>query len=203
MSILTYIAIAVAAYLIGSISPSLIISKYIMKKDVRQYGSGNAGTTNMVRNFGWKLGVCTFALDILKGAMAGLLGRHFGGELGAAIAIVCAVLGHSYPLYYGFRGGKGVATSMGAMLGLFPLHSLVIYVICFAIVAVTGIVSIGSLCGFLLYTLMVWLVLPGLVGLPLKIAIAILTVLTFIGHRGNIKRLLNGTENKLFAKKNK
>ena len=92
---------------------------------------------------------------------------------------------------------------MGAMLGLFPLHSLVIYVICFAIVAVTGIVSIGSLCGFLLYTLMVWLVLPGLVGLPLKIAIAILTVLTFIGHRGNIKRLLNGTENKLFAKKNK
>ena len=180
MSILTYIAIAVAAYLIGSISPSLIISKYIMKKDVRQYGSGNAGTTNMVRNFGWKLGVCTFALDIVKGAMACLL---------------C--------WYYGFRGGKGVATSMGAMLGLFPLHSLVIYVICFAIVAVTGIVSIGSLCGFLLYTLMVWLVLPGLVGLPLKIAIAILTVLTFIGHRGNIKRLLNGTENKLFAKKNK
>lgn len=201
MKLLIYAAIALGAYLIGSISPALIISRLVEKTDVRKYGSGNAGATNMVRNFGWLPGLATFALDMLKGATAVLLGKWAGGEMGEAVAAVAAVLGHSYPIYYGFRGGKGVSTSMGAMLAIVPLHSLVVYAIAILVVVLTGIVSIGSLLGFTLELLMVLLVFPNLVGLPIKIAMGILTVLTFIGHRGNIKRLLNGTENKIIGKK--
>lgn len=201
MKLLIYAAIVLGAYLIGSISPALIISRLVEKTDVRKYGSGNAGATNMVRNFGWLPGLATFALDMLKGATAVLLGKWAGGEMGEAVAAVAAVLGHSYPIYYGFRGGKGVSTSMGAMLAIVPLHSLVVYAIAILVVVLTGIVSIGSLLGFTLELLMVLLVFPNLVGLPIKIAMGILTVLTFIGHRGNIKRLLNGTENKIIGKK--
>lgn len=201
MKLLIYAAIALGAYLIGSISPALIISRLVEKTDVRKYGSGNAGATNMVRNFGWLPGLATFALDMLKGATVVLLGKWAGGEMGEAVAAVAAVLGHSYPIYYGFRGGKGVSTSMGAMLAIVPLHSLVVYAIAILVVVLTGIVSIGSLLGFTLELLMVLLVFPNLVGLPIKIAMGILTVLTFIGHRGNIKRLLNGTENKIIGKK--
>ena len=201
MKLLIYAAIALGAYLIGSISPALIISRLVEKTDVRKYGSGNAGATNMVRNFGWLPGLATFALDMLKGATAVLLGKWAGGEMGEAVAAVAAVLGHSYPIYYGFRGGKGVSTSMGAMLAIVPLHSLVVYAIAILVVVLTGIVSIGSLLGFTLELLMVLLVFPNLVGLPIKIAMGILTMLTFIGHRGNIKRLLNGTENKIIGKK--
>ena len=92
---------------------------------------------------------------------------------------------------------------MGAMLAIAPLHSLAVYAIAILLVVLTGIVSIGSLLGFTLELLMVLVVFPDLVGLPVKIAMAILTVLTFIGHRGNIRRLLNGTENKIVGKKKK
>lgn len=201
MKLLIYAAIALGAYLIGSISPALIISRLVEKTDVRKYGSGNAGATNMVRNFGWLPGLATFALDMLKGATAVLVGKWAGGEMGEAVAAVAAMLGHSYPIYYGFRGGKGVSISMGAMLAIAPLHSLVVYAIAILAVVLTGIVSIGSLLGFTLELLMVLLVFPNLVGLPIKIAMGILTMLTFIGHRGNIKRLLNGTENKIIGKK--
>ena len=201
MQILIYVAIALGAYLIGSISPALMISRYVEKTDVRKYGSGNAGATNMVRNFGWLPGLATFALDMIKGAVAVLLGRWIGGELGEAIAAVMAVLGHSFPIYYGFRGGKGVSTSMGAMLAIAPLPSLVVYALAILVVVLTGIVSIGSLLGFTIELLMVLFLFPNMVGLPIKIALAILTILTFVGHRGNIKRLLNGTENKIIGKK--
>ena len=147
MPILRFIAIALGAYLIGSISPALIISRHVEKKDVRQFGSGNAGASNMVRNFGWAAGLATFGLDMLKGAAATLLGKWAGGDLGAAIAAVAVVLGHSFPVYYGFRGGKGVSASMGAMLAVAPIPSLVVYLIAILVVAITGIVSIGSLLG--------------------------------------------------------
>ena len=155
----------------------------------------------MVRNFGWAAGLATFGLDMLKGAAATLLGKWAGGDLGAAIAAVAVVLGHSFPVYYGFRGGKGVSASMGAMLAVAPLPSLVVYLIAILIVALTGIVSIGSLLGFTLESLMVWVIFPDLVGQPLKWALLVLTILTFVGHRENIKRLLQGKENKITPKK--
>ena len=201
MPILRFIAIALGAYLIGSVSPALIISRHVEKKDVRQFGSGNAGASNMVRNFGWAAGLATFGLDMRKGAAATLLGKWAGGDLGAAIAAVAVVLGHSFPVYYGFRGGKGVSASMGAMLAVAPLPSLVVYLIAILIVALTGIVSIGSLLGFTLESLMVWVIFPDLVGQPLKWALLVLTILTFVGHRENIKRLLQGKENKITPKK--
>lgn len=107
MKLLIYAAIALGAYLIGSISPALIISRLVEKTDVRKYGSGNAGATNMVRNFGWLPGLATFALDMLKGATAVLVGKWAGGEMGEAVAAVAAMLGHSYPIYYGFPWRKG------------------------------------------------------------------------------------------------
>ena len=102
-------------YLIGCISPSYLIGR---KKgyDVRTSGSCNAGASNMVRNFGWAAGLATFGLDMLKGAAATLLGKWAGGDLGAAIAAVAVVLGHSFPVYYGFRGGKGVSSSIDAII---------------------------------------------------------------------------------------
>ena len=197
-----YIAIVViAGYLLGSLSISILLSKNLLGRDVRRHGSGNAGASNMVRNFGWAAGLATFGLDMLKGAAATLLGKWTGGDLGAAIAAVAVVLGHSFPVYYGFRGGKGVSASMGAMLAVAPLPSLVVYLIAILIVALTGIVSIGSLLGFTLESLMVWVIFPDLVGQPLKWALLVLTILTFVGHRENIKRLLQGKENKITPKK--
>ena len=155
----------------------------------------------MVRNFGWVPGLATFVLDMLKGAIAALLGKWAGGDLGQAIAAVAVVLGHSFPVYYGFRGGKGVSTSMGAFLAILPLPSLVVYAIAILLVVFTGIVSVGSLFGFTLECLVLWFIYPEITSLPIKIALTILTVLTFVGHRDNIKRLVHGTENKIIGKK--
>lgn len=203
MEIVIYIAIALGAYLIGSISPSIIISNHFAKKDIREFGSGNAGSTNMLRTFGIKMGAATFVLDFLKGLICSALGFTFGGGLGRAIALVCVVIGHSFPVYYRFKGGKGVATSMGAMLMISPLHSLVCYLIAIATIFITGIVSVASLLGFLLVTICYCIVFPGLATLPEMIAIVFITLLVFYQHRENIKRILKGKENKFSFKKKK
>ncbi len=202
MMVIKYIIVAVAAYLIGSISPSILIS-WSFKKDVRNYGSGNAGATNMVRNFGWLYGLMTFFLDILKGFLCSYLGKLFAGETGASIGAFMVVIGHMFPLYYKFKGGKGVSTTMGAMLTFAPLQSLVVYLIAIIVVAITGIVSIGSLLGFVLESVMICLIYPHLTGILPKIVILVLTVLIFWAHRENIKRLLKGQENKLSVRSKK
>lgn len=201
MDILLYVAIAVGAYLIGSISPALIISNSIEKKDVRDYGSGNAGTTNMVRTFGWKHGLVTFVLDIAKGALCALLGRVIGGDLGLMIGGITVILGHNFPIYYGFKGGKGIAATVGVLLVAVCIQTLIILVPILLLILLTGIVSIGSLVGVLLEAIAVFIFYPGQ---PFVQATVVgLAVLAFIGHRGNIVRLLNGTENKLSIKTKK
>ena len=126
---MTYLIIALTAivsYLIGSVNFSILLSKMLSGKDIRESGSGNAGATNMLRTYGKKMGVITLLLDVLKGIVVILLSRFVKNIAGtdeiypviSYIAGVCVILGHNFPLYFGFKGGKGVATSLGVVLML-------------------------------------------------------------------------------------
>ena len=202
MKVFAYLLTAVIAYFLGSISPALIYSKIVEKKDVRKYGSGNAGATNMLRSFGLKAGIFTFLMDMVKGALCALIGKWLcGNEWGQALGTLAGVFGHMMPVYYNFKGGKGVSTSMGAMLTAAPLHSLVVYILAILIIVFTRIVSLASLTGFVMETVMLVLLFPNLTGIPMKLTIIILTVCIFLSHRENIKRLLAGKENKISLKK--
>ena len=122
---LKIIIVLVVGYLLGSISSGVIVSKAFSNTDIRSQGSGNAGTTNMLRVLGRKLALITFAGDLLKGVIAVLIGKAIvGGDLGGVLGVTGAVLGHYFPLYFGFKGGKGIATGFGSLLFVFPLHAL-------------------------------------------------------------------------------
>lgn len=200
MDILGYILVGVAAYLIGSISPSMIISNSIAKKDIRNFGSGNAGTTNMLRTFGWKLGMLTLVLDVCKGILCVLLGRYVGGiwgidALGATVGSVMAIVGHNWPVYYKFRGGKGIATTLGCMVMLMPIETLILTAVSVLIMAVTRFVSLGSIVGVVLEVAAVFIFRSD--DVYLQIAIVIIALLALAGHRENIKRLAKGRENRM------
>lgn len=190
-----YVAIGIGAYLWGSLSPALIISDRIGKKDVRKYGSGNAGTTNMMRTFGWKFGLMTFVLDVIKGVAAALIGRWVGGQIGMSVAAVLVIVGHNWPVYYGFKGGKGIASTLGVMFVLMPMQTAILLPVVILIMALTRYVSVGSMLGVILESICVFIFYPG--ETLLQVTVAVLTVLALFGHRENIKRLCNGTENKL------
>ncbi|MBS5645625.1 MAG: glycerol-3-phosphate 1-O-acyltransferase PlsY [Clostridiales bacterium] len=190
-----YVAIGIGAYLWGSLSPALIISDRIGKKDVRKYGSGNAGTTNMMRTFGWKFGLMTFVLDVIKGVAAALIGRWVGGQIGMSVAAVLVIVGHNWPVYYGFKGGKGIASTLGVMFVLMPMQTAILLPVVILIMALTRYVSVGSMLGVILESICVFIFYPG--ETLLQVTVVVLTVLALFGHRENIKRLCNGTENKL------
>ncbi len=190
--VLRLLAAGAVGYLLGSVSSALAVSYAVSRKDVRNYGSGNAGATNIARLFGMAAGVATFLLDGLKTVASMALGRLIGGYDGFLLAGVTCLLGHCFPVYFGFKGGKGV--SVGAALGLM-IHwkvFVIIVAVFFVTFFLTKRVSAGSvMCAvtFLPAELIAgfrdWktLVMGGICGL---------TVL--IMHRGNIKRLLQGTE---------
>lgn len=196
---LVYLACAVIGYLLGNLQTAVFLSKYLYHDDVRQHGSGNAGTTNMLRVFGMKSGVFTFLGDFAKGILSILLGRLLGGEPGAYVAGFFAVLGHNFPALFGFKGGKGVATSMGIAWMIDPLFGAAATVIGFIIIYLSQMVSLGSLIGF---TSFVALVAIFRADEPLKLILAaLLFVMMAIRHAENIARLLKGTESKLFQAK--
>lgn len=201
MELLIYFAIAVGAYLWGSISPALILSTSIAKKDVREMGSGNAGATNVIRNFGWGLGLLTFALDVVKGATAAYLGGLFAGDIGMSVASIAVILGHNMPIYYGFKGGKGISATLGVLFVIRPLVTLIILGIVLVVLGITGIMSITSLTGVLLESISAFILQD--VSLPLQLTVLTLTIIAIIGHLPNIKRLLNGTESRIIKKKEK
>lgn len=215
---------AIAAYLIGSISGSIIISKAAGKGDIRESGSKNAGTTNMLRVHGKKLAVLTLLIDVLKGVLAVLLGifvdyiltRQYGmlslirpdeWVIGAVryIAAIFVVLGHDYPIYFGFRGGKGVATSIGVAIMLDWKIGLVILIASLIIMLATRYVSLGSVIGAVIYPCIVaaFMLGKGEFDVSYLICAVILGILIIAKHKQNIIRLKNGTENKLSFKKNK
>lgn len=208
-----YIAMAIIAYLIGSVNFSVIISKKMAGFDVREKGSGNAGSTNVLRTVGKKAAVLTLICDILKGVISILIAIFIGSivkdvnkELLVQIAGIAVVLGHTFPIFFGFKGGKGVATSLGVILMSNWQIGLICLVFALVLMALTRMVSLGS-CGaavlFPVLTLFMnenYTVLTD--GKTYFIYSIILAIIVLYNHRSNIKRILNGTENKLsFGKK--
>ena len=201
---LVYLIIIITAYLLGNISTPYIVAKRLAGVDIRTQGSGNAGSTNVLRTLGKKAGALTFIGDVLKGLIAVLIARliAYGVNLDdttcAYIAVVAVVLGHNYPVFLGFKGGKGVATSLGSMLGMNPLVALLCLGFFIIIVAITKYVSLGSILGIGLSPI-IMMINHNTKGVLVTLFLAISVAIT---HRENIKRLLNGTERKLGQKKN-
>ncbi|MGN0995730.1 MAG: glycerol-3-phosphate 1-O-acyltransferase PlsY [Candidatus Ventricola sp.] len=190
------IATVAIGYLLGSISTGVLLSRAFSNTDIRSQGSGNAGTTNMLRVLGRKMALLTFIGDMLKGIIAVFIGKALvGGSLGGVLGVLGAVLGHFYPLYFGFKGGKGIATSFGALLFVFPVQALIAFGVFLALVAATHYVSVGSIAAAITLPLLVIFTTP--LDLPVYIITACIGAGVVWRHRANIRRLLQHTENKL------
>lgn len=191
------ITVIILSYLIGSVSTSYIIGKKWYNIDIRKFGSGNAGATNALRILGKKAAFFVLVGDLLKGVMAGLIGRLIGGESLAAWCGLAAIIGHNWPVFFGFRGGKGIATSIGAILAASP--QLLLWVIIPGLLALTvfRIVSLASLTGAVFLPIAsVILHKPW----DLTVFSVIIALMAFYRHRSNIKRLIKGEESRLGKK---
>ena len=202
------IIMAIIAYLIGSVNFSVILSKKMAGFDVREKGSGNAGTTNMLRAVGKKAAAITLICDILKGVVAIgiaiILGKLIEGSNGALlvqIAGVAVILGHTFPIFFKFKGGKGVATSLGVLIMSNWQIGLICLVFALILIVLTQMVSVGSIAAAILYPVLT-LFIPQNYIVPGSYLIysIILAVIIVFNHRENVKRLLNGTENKISFK---
>jgi glycerol-3-phosphate acyltransferase PlsY len=200
---LLYLIVGVVAYLLGSIPFGLILVRVFRKQDIRQQGSGNIGATNVIRSGGKGLGAATFLLDAAKGYVAVLLawqvGLHvhqtqFQTQNLAATAAVCALVGHVYPLWLGFKGGKGVATGFGVFLGITATAALVALASFIVIFALSRYVSLASILAAIAFPVAA-LLLPHEPLTPFMIAVVILLpLIVIVKHHANIRRLLSGTE---------
>lgn len=194
---------AVIAYFIGNFSSATTISRRVFHKDVRDEGSGSAGATNMFRTFGPGWGFLTLFLDALKGFVAYYIGYGLGHLMTggdhaltvASVAGVFAVVGHNWPLLYGFKGGKGVAATLGVMLAAAPLIGLGGFAIAIIAVLLTNYMSIGSMAGNLFAFIFSLIFEP----IPTKLLMLALFLLDILQHRDNIKRLINGRENPMMS----
>lgn len=204
-------SVAVIGYLLGSINSAVILSKAVYGQDIRTQGSGNAGMTNMNRVYGKRAALFTFLGDFCKGIIAVLLGKllfHFFGfdsSQGACIAGAFAVIGHNWPVYFGFKGGKGVLTSFSVLVIVAPIPALLSLVVFVVIVALTKYVSLGSIVGSALLPIMVffagdYLFLTSGITSTFWLCVFV-AVLIIVRHHANIKRLIKGEESKLNFKK--
>lgn len=196
---MNYILTLLISYFVGTISGSYIIGNLFLNKDIRKYGSGNAGTTNAMRVLGKKAGVLTFLIDFLKGALVTLIIRKIFGDEYVPLAILGAVMGHDFPFYMKFKGGKGVATTLGALaLFNFPL-TLICYVVWVLGTVLTKMVSVGSILFFvsiiIVYSFMSNLAMSNI------LIIDIIALIGIIRHKDNIKRIIAGNENKIGGRK--
>ena len=197
--ILRYILCAVAAYLLGSISTGVLLSRRLYHDDVRKHGSGGTGATNMLRTYRLKAALLTFAGDAAKAALATWLGLQLAGREGGCIAAVFAVVGHMFPLYFGFRGGKGIACTVGAVAALYPILLLPLAVLWAIPVLLSRCISLGSIIAGAALTPAVALWCHGqgaAPAIPVGCA-AVMTLLILWAHRENMVRLARGEENKI------
>jgi glycerol-3-phosphate acyltransferase PlsY len=204
------ILLIVCAYLAGSVPFAYLVAKAVGGIDIREVGSGNVGATNVGRALGRGWAILVFSLDVLKGllpTLAALLahGSRIGGQAlppGAALTALAAVAGHNWPIFLGFKGGKGMATSCGVFLALFPLGLLIALGVWVATTAITRYVSVGSMVAAL--TLLACALLLGHdpfgAGKFLTALAAATAVLSVARHRSNIARLIRGTENRIGRK---
>ena len=211
---IAYIIIAIIAYAIGSVNFSVIISKKMSGFDVREKGSGNAGTTNVLRTVGKKAAALTLICDILKGVVSILIALLIGviaknsanSAIIVEIAALAVVIGHTFPIFFGFRGGKGVATSLGVILLVNWKIGLICLIFALALMALTRMVSLGSISAAVLFAVLTIFVRDSYIGgiefdFSFIIFGILLATLVIFNHRSNLKRIINGTENKLSFKK--
>lgn len=185
--------IIVLAYLLGSIPSGLIIGKVFYGVDIREHGSGNLGGTNTFRTLGFKAGMAVTIADILKGTAAVLLLLIIDGDIHPLMAGIFAVIGHMYPIFAGFKGGKAVATSGGILLGYAPLMFIIMVLIFFICLFLTKYVSLASMLAAIaavVYSIVIW-------DRPLIIVVSLLAFFVIYRHRANIKRIMNKTEPKI------
>ncbi len=203
-----YVLVGLVAYLIGSISFAIIFGKKFGGFDVREKGSKNAGSTNVLRTVGKKAAALTLICDILKGVVAvllAMLAAHIWAESDTEVetlkylAGLMAIVGHTFPVYYGFRGGKGVATSLGVLLMVNPKIGLICLIFALIIMIATRWVSLGSILAAILFPILTVFMVDD--NYPAKVISIIIALLVIFNHRANIKRLKDGTENKLSFKK--
>ena len=209
----TYIIVGLIAYLIGSINFSVILSKKMAGFDVREKGSGNAGTTNMLRSVGKKAAAITLICDILKGVVAigiaiivGKIIKDSDKSLLVQIAGILVVLGHTFPIFFGFNGGKGVATSLGVLLLTNWKIGLICLIFALILMILTRMVSLGSMAAAILFPVLTLFIHENFIvseGSGYFIYSIILAVIVAFNHRANIQRILNGTENKISFKNTK
>ncbi|MBP3369011.1 MAG: glycerol-3-phosphate 1-O-acyltransferase PlsY [Clostridia bacterium] len=189
-------------YLLGSINSAIIVSKKMYKDDVRNHGSGNAGFTNMMRTYGKSAAIITFAGDILKTVVSILVGWCVFGYLTAYVAGAASFIGHLYPVYYGFRGGKGVLSAATMILMVDWRIFLILLVIFVFLVAISKYISLGStVCAMMFPILLNRMNYTGIH--MIEFVAMFIGIVIVIKHRENLKRILNGTESKFKFKKSK
>ena len=203
------LSIVTAAYLLGSVPTGYVLVRFFLHRDIRSSGSGNIGATNVLRSGGKSLGAATFLLDMLKGCSAVWLGGFLGAMLlpgtplrsAQALAALIAVLGHIFPIWLHFKGGKGVATGFGVFLVSAPWAALAAIAVFAVVLLLTRYVSLASVIGAACFPFFAWWLVSG--AKPVVYIVAQITVAAIIilKHHQNVRRLLNGTESRIGAKK--
>ncbi|MCO5259013.1 MAG: glycerol-3-phosphate 1-O-acyltransferase PlsY [Crocinitomicaceae bacterium] len=199
-----FLIFGIIAYLIGSIPTAIWVGKIKYGIDVREHGSKNAGATNTFRVLGKKAGIFVLTVDILKGFIASFLpylfiDENLNPDKLVLVQIMCsflAVLGHVFPIYAGFKGGKGVATSLGVIIGVHPPASLVCIVIFLIVFIASNYVSLGAICGSFSFPISVIFIFKSH-SIWLNLFSILLASVVILAHRKNIKRLIDGNENKM------
>ena len=200
-----FITVSIVAYLVGSISFSVIFSKKMAGFDVREKGSGNAGTTNVLRTVGKKAAILTLICDVLKGVAAVLFAYVIGliakenNDILVQLAGVFVIIGHTFPIFFKFKGGKGIATALGVLLITNWNIGLICLVFALLLMALSRMVSLGSISAAILFPVLVVFMQSNAYLVPGNYFIfsIVIALLVIFNHRSNVKRLLSGTENKL------
>lgn len=188
---------AVIAYLLGNIQTGLIVGRLLNNEDLRKHGSGNTGATNALRVLGRKQALITLVGDALKGMLAVGVGYLVVGRQGGMVAAVFVVVGHIWPVFFGFKGGKGAATALGVLAVLMPWHTLLLAAIGVVVLAITKMVSMASLCGAAVF------LISGVITSIMQqdwfqlVFVIVMSGLIIFAHRGNIVRILKGNENQI------
>ena len=195
MDVLAYIVIAIISYLLGSISAGLLVARVLHGPNLREVGSKNTGASNALRTMGVKGGFATFVGDIIKALIACVIGRVWMGLPGAMVAGLFVILGHNWPVFFQFKGGKGVSSMTAIMLVSFWWQAIICYLVTIAVIALTRFISLGSMVMVTLFAILVavtnwgnWLAIGWA---------ALLAAICIWRHRANIGRLISGTEAKI------
>ena len=190
---MNYAILILVGYLIGTIPCSYFVGKVMGNIDVREHGSGNAGATNVLRTVGKKAALIALIGDVAKGIIPAILGQMVLGMDGAVLCAIFAVVGHCYPITLGFKGGKGVATAGGMIIGTNPLVALGLFTYMFILIKKTKYVSLASITAAIIYPIIFWILYDSTI---VRLGSILLGLLIIFKHRANIKRLLTQSESK-------